>query len=288
MSLNLLATTPVAPRNIVTQYREALLGNRSGNRIVPIKFASPEMNRVFALAHNQENQIPGYPTTSETRVAGQLFYDETLKALYRWQGEDKKPIPVNISDSINNIKGKLTKNIEGTAFLDRSTHPLYTLIHNRDESEAILMDRLRAFLSTVQVQDIRMDDLARVIHRSPGLAKHYIPIRAILEKHDPDLKPYFMPFDPEVTTLLPCQEADSSGAPKEQTIDLLQSFLATTSRPALEHDPDLNMEEPQVRTFEEFLAPMIHANPELVKRYKHHKQALLKFDPTLEAYLAKC
>jgi hypothetical protein len=277
MSLNLLATTPIAPRNIVTKCREALLGNRSGDRIVEIKFASPEMNRVFALAHNQEK-----------RGTGELFYDETLQALYRRQGEDKKALPVTISDSTNNIKGKLTKNIEGTAFLDRSTHPLYTLIHNRDESEAVLMARLQDFLRTVQVQDIRMDDIAGLIHRSPGFAKNYIRIRAILEKHDPSLKPYFMPFDPEATTLLPCQEPDSLGAAKEQTIDLLQSFLATTSRPALENDPELTMEGPQVRIFEEFLAPMIHANPELVERYKHHKQALLKFDPTLEANFAKC
>lgn len=277
MSLNLVATTPIAPRNIVTQYREALLGNRSGDRIVEIKFASPEMNRVFALAHNQEK-----------RGAGELFYDETLQALYRRQGEDKKPIPVTISDSTNNIKGKLTKNIQGTAFLDRSTHPLYTLVHNHDESEVILMARLSAFLSTVQVQDIRMDDLVGLIDKSPGLAKHYIRNRAILEQYDPSLKPYFMPFEPEATTLLPSQEADSSGAAEKQTSDLLERFLSTTSRPALEHDPELTMEGPQVRTFEEFLAPMIHANPELVERYKHHKQTLLKFDPSLEAKFPKC
>lgn len=84
------------------------------------------------------------------------------------------------------------------------------------------MARLQDFLRTVQVQDIRMDDLASVIHRSPGLAKHYIPIRAILEKHDPDLKPYFMPFESEATTLLPYLEADSLGAAKEQTSDLLK------------------------------------------------------------------
>lgn len=288
MSLNLRETAPIAPRNILTQYREAFFGTQSRGRIVEIKFASPQMNEIFAQEFNTEKKIPGYQAKSATRAFGELFYDETLKALYRWQGEGKKALPVTISDSTNNIKGKLTKNIEGTAFLDRTTHSLYTLIHNRDESEAILMARLRAFLSTVQVQDIRMDDIASLIHRSPGLAKNYIRTRAILEKHDPSLKPYFMPFDPEATNPLSYLEADSSGAAQEQTSNLFQSFLATTFRPDLEQDPELIIEGPQVRTFEEFLAPIIHANPELVERYKHHKQALLKFDPTLEADFAKC